>query len=82
MSSNPLHSRFESLSSRHADSIEAHEPIPPMKPLTHLPNMDNGDCVYYCLYQLLNQLAPMQSTRMSRATIAGHMRSYINEYYT
>jgi hypothetical protein len=79
MVANPLHSRFGDMSSAQLRSIDHSETFLVQQSLSYFPDIDNGDCVYYCLYQLLQQLAP-SSTRVARTTLAEQMRRYINDY--
>lgn len=79
MTSNPLHLRFEAMSTTHLRSNDQEAFLPPRQPVCHFPDIDNGDCVYYCLYQILNELSP-STTRSARTTMAAHMRNYVNDY--
>lgn len=79
LASNPLNVVFEaSTESRGVSAPD--QAILPAEPLAYFPDIDNGDCVFYCLCQVLNHLSSTPLTTMSRKTIAGHMRAYVNAF--
>ena len=55
------------------------EPPPPSLPLTCFPDIDNGDCVYFCMRRILEMLSPVKS-RLSRPLLATQMRCFIENF--
>ena len=54
---------------------------PPEMPLVCFPDIDNGDCVYFCLWQMLHMLVPHATTRsLTKATLGNNMRDYLCQF--
>ena len=54
---------------------------PPEMPLVCFPDIDNGDCVYFCLWQLLHMLMPHATTRsLTKAALGNNMRDYLCQF--